>query len=359
MDRRQRNQEIHCKMQLFVVKFYIALFIALLMPTMSHSAIVARAVTNVGDTAVDREDGFVDGSDTLLPVEPTDKLQCPYLAVDVVGTCSSITTTDSCYEPYCTCNSSTSGPNANHIITTTTRVLEGRVTNCVRSCTCVSSGRSTYSCASGYCGNPTSATSTVCKVIPVNGKCVSGVIQCNVNYYKSNNLCVACPANATCSGGTASFVCNTGYQKNAAGDACVANCASTEYFNGVKCVACPDNASCDNETRTVMCNPGYYRTAFFSQSPITTTYSCAECPKNATCAGGTASFVCNIGYYSSGRVIVNGGGCTACPQGGTTDTAGSTSVSACKMVDGGTYFDNTGSYTISGGGCTYEQTTAI
>ena len=396
MDRRQRNPEIQCQLQLFnIMKFYIALFIALLIPTMSHSAIVARAVTNVGDTAVDREDGFVDGSDTLLPVEPTDKLQCPYLAVDVVGTCSSITTTDSCYEPNCNCPSSTSGPNANHIITTTTQVLEGRVLDCIRRCTCVSSGRSTYSCASGYCGNPTSATSTVCKVIPVNGKCVSGVIQCNANYYKSNNLCVTCPANATCSGGTASFVCKTGYQKNDDGTACVPKCSGDTFLYNDTCHACPDNAVCKDNT--FQCNDGYYfvantsapyciecpehasvcsgltvndimcQSGYYVVNKIVSVSSgasvpgkdCKACPANATCAGGTAGFVCNIGYYSSGRAMVNGGGCIACPEGGTTDTTGSTSVSACKLVDGGTYFDNTGSYTISGGGCTYELTTAI
>lgn len=273
-------------------------------------------------------------------------------------TCCDLCTTCSGFAPTTSTNSTT------HVVTKSqkgvyemSREVLGNEMGIKIYCSCVT--RKTYSCATGYCGNPMSDTSNVCKSIPINGKCVSGAIQCNADYYKSNNLCVACPANATCSGGTASFVCKTGYQKNAAGDACVANCTSTEYFNGVKCVACPDNASCDNETRTVMCNPGYYRTAFFSQSPTTTTYSCAECPKNATCAGGTAGFICNIGYYSSGRVIVNGGGCTACPEGGTTDTAGSTSVSACKMVDGGTYFDNTGSYTLSGGGCTYELTTAI
>lgn len=349
MDRHQGNPEIHQQMQLFiVVRFYIALFIVLLTPTLSHSAIVARAVTNVGDTAIDKEE-----------FQPEDKMPCAYLAVNSVGTCSSITTDDSCYEPYCdSCSNSVSAANAQHVITTTRRALEGRVTNCVRSCTCVN-GSTTYSCASGYCGNPTSANSTVCKSIPEHGKCVNGVIQCNANYYKSNNLCVDCPANATCAGGTESFVCNSGYQKNSAGDACVSPCTSTEYFNGAECVACPDNASCDNETHTVMCNVNYYRAAFFATSPATTTYSCAACPKNATCAGGTATFKCNNGYYSTGRVMINGGGCTACPEGGTTDTIGATSVSACKMVDGGTYFDNTGSYTISGGGCTYGLTTAI
>lgn len=369
------------------MRFYIALFIALLIPTLSHSV-----VNNVDGTVTDREDIVVDGRDPSLPLEPVDKISCIYLSDAFVGNCSSIITEDSCYEPNCNCPSDVSSENAKHIITTTAQVLKGNVTNCIISCTCVPSGESTYSCASGYCGNPTSAASTVCKLIPVNGKCVSGVIQCNVNYYKSNNLCVACPANATCSGGIASFVCKTGYQKNDDGTACIPKCSGDTFLYNDTCHACPDNAVCKDNT--FQCNDGYYYVAntsapyciecpehasvcsgvtvndimcqsgYYIVNKIISVSSggavpgkdCKVCPANASCAGGTKTFQCDDGFYKASTVATE---CTKCPNGGVTGVVGATSVSQCKLVDGGTYFDNTGSYTISGGGCTYELTTAI
>lgn len=39
---------------------------------------------------------------------------------------------------------------------------------------------------------------------------------CDSGYYLSNGTCVACPENATCAGGTDSFVCATGYRKGIA-----------------------------------------------------------------------------------------------------------------------------------------------
>lgn len=91
----------------------------------------------------------------------------------------------------------TSTNSSTHVITTdrygwkATCGSSGEWISC--SCQIVSS---TYACASGYYGSPTSSTSTACK---------------------------ACVANATCPGGT-SFVCNRGYYKN--GDAC-SRCPNT------------------------------------------------------------------------------------------------------------------------------------
>jgi hypothetical protein len=140
------------------------------------------------------------------------------------------------------------------------------------------------SCVADRC-NPNykmNALSNNCEPCPSN----TGGPNCtnaSIGYYMSGTTAVACPSNATCSGGSTSFVCDNGHMMNAAN-------------NG--CDSCPEGLSGLNCT-TIL--PGYYNNG--SRTLI--------CPSNATCAGGSASFVCADGY------IINetGDGCVKCPDG--------------------------------------------
>lgn len=264
--------------------------------------------------------------------------------------------------------STTSTNTTTHVVTTSRKgVYESRrVTSGDKTtiyCACTTKVIS-YSCQSGYYGAPRSDTSGQCKKCPDNATCLGGLtFSCDSGYEKNetatecipicdnntffyNKSCLPCPSNATCSDNK--FQCLDGYY--------YASNSSAPY-----CVPCPEHASvCSGVTvNDIMCQSGYYmvnKVVTLSSGASVAGRDCKVCPANASCAGGTKTFQCDDGFYKSSTVATE---CTKCPNGGVTGVVGATSVSQCKLVDGGTYFDNTGSYTISGGGCTYELTTAI
>lgn len=83
---------------------------------------------------------------------------------------------------------------------------------------------------------------------------------CKGNRFLNNNLCLVCPANATCKG-TASFTCGNGYYKS--GTAC-ASCSSamegcTKCTSGTYCTTCSDgyelkNGKCEEKPK---CSTAY------------------------------------------------------------------------------------------------------
>ncbi len=96
---------------------------------------------------------------------------------------------------------------------------------------------------------------------------------CQENYYLSAGSCISCPVNATCAGGTADFVCSSGWEQNEAGTACVA--AATE---------CSGHGTKD-ENDTCVCQGGYTGT---------------NCETQITCVNGTWSesgCTCTSGWY--------------------------------------------------------------
>ena len=172
-------------------------------------------------------------------VLPETQIMCPSMVTDKSppAGCNTVTNGLQCYEPCMVCMPLYTFANEYHVVVGQEQGLgvTGYTDNgngtCIRNCGCQPSGIKTYSCDVNYYGSPSSETSTACK---------------------------ACPANATCDGG-ATFTCNPGYNKNAAGTACELNCTSGEYYNGESCVACPANADCSGGTAGFLCRAGYYR----------------------------------------------------------------------------------------------------
>lgn len=101
-------------------------------------------------------------------------------------------TQNSCTLPYsvtvysCKCNSNCTGTTSTtnsttHVVTSTKRACDGSYC----------SATNTYSCASGYCGNPTSPSGT-CTKIPENAMCAGTQIACNGGYFMQNGKCEPC-----------------------------------------------------------------------------------------------------------------------------------------------------------------------
>lgn len=116
---------------------------------------------------------------------------------------------------------------------------------------------------------------------------------CKSGYYLSSSSCIACPANATCSGGTSTFSCDTYFSKQ--DSACVrTSCPSGQYLSSSTCKSCPSNATCNGVTFS--CNSGY-------------TSNGSGCDKNCyyqniKCSSATG---CTCGWYTSSGW--NGAGC--------------------------------------------------
>lgn len=134
---------------------------------------------------------------------------------------------------------------------------------------------------------------------------------CKANYFLLGSSCLNCPNNATCAGGTNSFICNTNYTKS--GLYCAFSCPSGKYISGTSCLTCPSNATC-NGTSVITCKSGYALSGTTCVKEKTTCNSnqyisgsnCLTCPNNATCDG--TNFTCNSGYEK------NNGSCVSTKQ---------------------------------------------
>lgn len=174
-------------------------------------------------------------------VQPETQVMCRELVTDISppASCNTVTNGLQCYEPCLLCTPIYTLANEYHVVVGQEQGLgvigytENSDGTCTRNCGCQPKGIKTYSCDLNYYGSPSSETSTACKV---------------------------CPANATCDGG-ATFTCNDGYEKSADGTACVQVCDAGQYFDGSVCVDCPDNAICAGGTAGFVCAVGYYRNA--------------------------------------------------------------------------------------------------
>ena len=162
-------------------------------------------------------------------------------------------------------------------------------------------------------------------------------------YFEGNNVCLSCPNNATCAGGTASFVCDSGYQKNSIGVGCEAKaitCNAGYYNNNGTCTACPKGtyASSAGSSSCTPCPAGtYYNWTGGTackpcprgmQAPSEGMSVCQDCPKGtyASTTGNASCTACPKGTYVSSA---GNSSCTACPDGETTGSTGNKSASAC------------------------------
>ena len=88
------------------------------------------------------------------------------------------------------------------------------------------------------------------------GTCLSCKNGMFLNNNSSNNVCMSCPANATCNG--VSLACKAGYYKNA--NSCSA-CPAGYYTSSGKCVPCPQGTfnpkpAQSNAVACIPCRPG-------------------------------------------------------------------------------------------------------
>ena len=113
------------------------------------------------------------------------------------------------------------------------------------------------------------------------------------------------------------------------------------------------------------CKADYYPSGYTLQvgQPQKLT-SCASCPSYATCAGGMELPVCNANHYrvTGGTITHRIYSCEGCPSYSTgtltlrgVSPSGSTSVNQCYIPNGRTVVDDTGTATITGGNCYYEE----
>lgn len=202
-------------------------------------------------------------------------------------------------------------------------------------------------CNNGLC----SSCGDGCKVCASASSCSN----CNSGYWYSSNSCNPCPDNATCSGGTNSFTCNTDYEKS--GTSCklkcqVANCDSSSCSNKTTCTKCNNgywlnNNTCAKCTGTyVSCNGtstmSCTKSGWTATSP---TSACVQCssPWSLACWNGK----CGCGIYRQGEWVRYNQGCVCSwirDMGGTVSTtynweySSSWTGSTCSdRVDEGTY----------------------
>ena len=113
---------------------------------------------------------------------------------------------------------------------------------------------------------------------------------CSENYYLSAGSCISCPANATCAGGTADFVCGSGWEQNETGTACVA--AATE---------CSGHGTKD-ENDTCVCQGGYTGTDCETQiTCINGTWTENGCDCDAVWHGASCDSYCDGFMDNSGK----------------------------------------------------------
>lgn len=150
----------------------------------------------------------------------------------------------------------------------------------------------------------------------------SGSCKCATNTYlkkNSNNeyVCATCPEHSTSTFGSTNL------------NDC--KCYVNYYMGGTNntCQSCPEHSSCQHYSgqtyETATCNSGYQKVPNTEEH----TFTCQACTDaNAELVGDDC--ICNAGYYGT----LNGLNthCTACPAGATTDDAGATQRSQCKLT---------------------------
>lgn len=150
----------------------------------------------------------------------------------------------------------------------------------------------------------------------------SGSCKCATNTYlkkNSNNeyVCATCPEHSTSTFGSTNL------------NDC--KCYVNYYMGGTNntCQSCPEHSSCQHYSgqtyETATCNSGYQKVPNTEEH----TFTCQACTDaNAELVGDDC--ICNAGYYGT----LNGLNthCAACPAGATTDNAGATQRSQCKLT---------------------------
>jgi hypothetical protein len=251
-----------------------------------------------------------------------------------------------------TCSNCSSFPATDSTATWTTNDIQGAI-----SCDLAETCKTNF-----YLNN----TTRQCDPCPSNATCEGGTASfvCATNYTKNetDDGCISlCPSNATCTGGSSSFVCNDGYMMNEAGNGCVKcpdgteglNCITTlggYYKSGSTTLKCPSNASCPGGSESFVCSNGFIKNSTGDEcvrcpagseglncTTILAGYynngtATLFCPSNATCAGGSASFVCADGYMMN----ESGDGCVKCPEG--------TEGQNCTTTLGGYYRSGSNSF---------------
>jgi TNFR/NGFR cysteine-rich region len=195
--------------------------------------------------------------------------------------------------------------------------------------------------AGSYC--PGGNTVTICGVesfsnfgqsscTPCQEACTLGNFETSVCNSTTNRVCLSCPLDSYCLGGTSMSVCTS---------ACVAGTyettACTSTSNRV-CTTCPAGSACPGGTSittcvsgsnyslggqescttcTPICSPGTYQT---TNCNTTTNRLCSACPENSYCLGGTNMQACTSscmpGYYEiQACTPITNRECYICPAG--------------------------------------------
>ena len=143
-----------------------------------------------------------------------------------------------------------------------------------------------------------------------------------LNNNSSNNVCMSCPANATCNG--VSLACKAGYYKNA--NSCSV-CPAGSYSNAgaTSCSKCPTGSySNTGASSCSKCPAGSYANASAT--------GCSSCPEGYySNAGASSCSVCPAGYYTSS------GKCVPCPQGTFNPKPAQSNAVACIPCRPGSY----------------------
>ena len=242
-------------------------------------------------------------------------------------------------------------------------------------------------CTTADVTSSTAVSGTVTK----GGKNTCAATSCKSGTYLDDGKCQTCVANATCAGGTSSFVCNTGYQKSDDGTACepVGYTITLDKNNGTGSIAasivCYHNQSCALPS-SGLTRPDYEFTGWGTENTCTagdtnmtftsadTLYACWSQTTTQCEAGkyydGTNHVACKSGMYCPGTGYADIGtpGCSStCPAGYDGSDANAERITQCyqtcdaKSLTGGTatlvaqrvyYDDSTNKYPA----CTYNVT---
>lgn len=114
----------------------------------------------------------------------------------------------------------------------------------------------------------------------------------------------------------------------------IPGCSNKVTYND----CCRGCSSCGSDTNWSAHKEGY-------EKKITRRCECNRCVE-------TTSYRCAVGYY--GIATLSATGCTKCPDGGTTSSAGSLHITDCYKAAGTTSKDTSGTYTFTDK-CSYQN----